>query len=279
MTRSNMWVLGTLLLGSLAIVRCGGDDSTGGGAGSSNTGGNSAGTGGRAGTGGGSSAGTGGSSAGTGGASAGTGGSSSGTGGSQGTGGGSASDASATGTGGRAGTGGSTGTGGRPEGGGAGAPGTGGSNGTGGTTNNNPFCPASQPTDGTTCTPPPADAGAGACQYTAPVDGGIDTTTCNCALAAELNDAGGVVRDDAGAIVRVRQWNCNTVLVRDTCPANPVANNGICNGFTQGLVCPGVGGRTCTCEVPVAAGDAGGGGGARRWNCVLPPTDAAGAGG
>jgi len=87
-----------------------------------------------------------------------------------------------------------------------------------------------------------------------------------------------LVRDDAGAIVRVPQWNCNTALTRDTCPANPVANNAVCNGFVEGLVCPGNGGRTCTCEVPPPVNDAGGGGAARRWNCVLP-ADAGGAGG
>jgi hypothetical protein len=161
----------------------------------------------------------------------------------------------------------------------AGSAGSSGSAGTGGTTNTNPFCPGSQPTDGTSCTRAPADAGAGAnaCQYSAPVDGGIATTTCNCAIVAERNDAGAPVRDDAGAVVQVSQWRCNNIpiIVRDSCPANPVANNNICNGFIPGLVCPGVGGRSCTCEAPAA--DAGGGG-ARRWNCVLPPADSGGAG-
>jgi hypothetical protein len=158
----------------------------------------------------------------------------------------------------------------------AGSAGSAGSAGTGGTPNTNPLCPASEPTDATSCTLPPADAGVVPCPYTAAIDGGINTTTCICALANERNDAGALVRDDAGAIVRVPQWNCNTVLVRDTCPANPVNNNNVCIGFVEGLVCPGNGGRTCTCEAPAA--DAGGGA-ARRWNCVLPPVDASGAGG
>jgi len=166
----------------------------------------------------------------------------------------------------------STGVGGSTGLGGSVSTGTGGTTGAGGSPSNT-FCPAVEPTPGDACTPPPADAGPGAnaCPY--PGANGGAGMTCSCRAGNMRNDAG--MRTDA--------WVCNAVFMRpdagpppvvdaglmDMCPANNVPNNGNCAQFVTGLVCPGAGGRMCTCR----AGGMGGGG-AKTWNCPMVVPDA-----
>jgi collagen type I/II/III/V/XI/XXIV/XXVII alpha len=240
-------ILNTLCLSAFALVvaHCGGGDDSTGSAGAAGT----------------ATSGTGGSSTGAGGASTGAGGSAA-----------TGPDGSvSTGAGGTA----STGAGGASTGAG-GATGAGGT-GAGGTPNNS-FCPATEPTPGDPCTPPLADAGAAAnmCLYTVTRDAGPNMVNCGCRPAGARNDAG----------IRADQWACAGVIVRpdaggggapppvdaglmDMCPANNVPNAGNCAPFVTGLVCPGNGGRTCTCRA------AGGGGGGKAWNCPAVMADAA----